>query len=56
MQSSSSFHELPKEQIEKAYPRFQLPTEETKHLTKLEVIVFKLMCVEFLRSSAAYII
>lgn len=41
-QSSSSFHKLLQERIEKANPRRQLTSEEVKRLAKLEAIADKL--------------
>ena len=40
--TSSSFHKLLKERIEKANPRRELTAEETKRLSKLEGIADKL--------------
>ncbi len=39
---SSNFRELPQQRIEKANPRCQLNTEETKRLAKLKAIADKL--------------
>ena len=41
-QSSSNFRKLLQEWIEKAHPRRELTTEETKRLSKLEGIADKL--------------
>jgi hypothetical protein len=38
----SNFRKLPQERIEKANPRRQLTSEETKRLTRLEAIAAKL--------------
>ena len=39
---SSNFHQILKERVEKANPRLQLTSDDTKRLSKLEAIVAKL--------------
>ena len=47
---SSNFCQLLQERFEKANPRHNLTTEETKRLSKLETIADKLKCGENVQS------